>query len=232
VSALNAARLAMPPVDRLISMNALNVILDMAMPEQSSGNVPSGGYALTGLFINFCRLTDKALREYESARRALSEYVSGNGLDPVPYLTAIDHMENCIDAAHRAVLNADALRSLRVGRASLAVTEAQRARLKRVRDAIEHSDDRLLNRSRSALRPAFQQGQPFSLDMDNTRVVIGSHVLTYNQLVSVLTKCYRMIEQIRGAPTALAVGGFYRADEEAAISAYYRDRLRRPITHA
>jgi hypothetical protein len=70
-------------------------------------------WALVGLFMNFSRLTDKALREYDAARAELLIYftpVDGGLLRTTPYLRAIDHMENCVSATNRAVLNARALR--------------------------------------------------------------------------------------------------------------------------
>ena len=68
------------------------------------------------LFINFCRLTDKSLREYDAARAELLNHLSvGHQFLIAPYLRGIDHMENCISAAHRAVVNAKALRARRIG---------------------------------------------------------------------------------------------------------------------
>ena len=61
-----------------------------------------------GLFMNFSRLTDKALREYDAARPSCWTIIPPHDgeLRISPYLRAIDHMENCVGAAARAVLNA------------------------------------------------------------------------------------------------------------------------------
>jgi len=42
---------------------------------------------------------------------------------------------------------------------------------------IEHSDERLLVKSKNPSRPQFQPGQPFSLFVTNTQVAIGPHML-------------------------------------------------------
>jgi hypothetical protein len=112
---LTAKGLTMPSVDHLSNKSSLNVLLDRALSGQLAG-VPRD-MTLIGLFTNFARLTDKALREYDAARAELLLYLEpSEGLRTSPYLRAIDHMENCIGAAHRAVLNATALRENGVGR--------------------------------------------------------------------------------------------------------------------
>jgi hypothetical protein len=85
---------------------------------------------MVGLFTNFSRLTDKALREYDAARVELLLYVSPHDGPRIgPYLRAIDHMENCVSAVHRAVLNARALRDNKIGRAAPQLTPMQEQRL-------------------------------------------------------------------------------------------------------
>ena len=114
---------------------------------------------MVGLFMNFSRLTDKALREYDAARAELLLYVSPHdGLRASPYLRAIDHMENCISATHRAVLNARALQANRIGRAGPPLTQLQERRLAYLRNAVEHSDEKLLGKQKfktSVLRLKF-----------------------------------------------------------------------------
>ena len=134
----------MPPVDHMYNRNSLNANLDRLFG--SNSRVPTDK-TLVGLWMNFVRLTDKALLEYDVARADLLSY-----LDPPkdgtqrlsPYLRAVDRLENCIAATHRAVLNAKALQSRRVGRGGPKLTEAQEQRLRDLRNTIEHSDERLV----------------------------------------------------------------------------------------
>ena len=116
---------------------------------------------MIGLFMNFSRLTDKALREYDAARAELLLYVSPHDgpLRITPYLRAIDHMENCVSAAHRAVLNAQALQENKIGRSAPRLTPRQEDRLAYLRNAIEHSDEKLLGK-KSRQEPAVRQGRP------------------------------------------------------------------------
>jgi hypothetical protein len=188
--------LAMPDLGHLPSSNTVNVILNrtfVGLPPKLRS------YPMTGLFVNFCRLTDKALREYKAARTDLLTYASDNA-SPDYLARAIGYLENCIDATYRAVLNSEALRNSGVGRGAPRLTDNQRKSLKAVRDPIEHSDERLLIKSNWSSRPQFQQGQPFALFVTNTQVVIGIHTLTYRQLSSAIIKCQRTIEKIWGVP--------------------------------
>ncbi len=157
---------------------------------------------MVGLFMNFSRLTDKALREYDAARAELLRFVSlRDGLRTSPYLRAIDHMENCVSATHRAVLNARALQTNKIGRAGPRLTQRQEQRLAHLRNAVEHSDEKLLGKQKFKNSPPFDKVDPYSLRLANTSMVIGKNVLTYKELVSAMTKCHKTIEVIRGVAT-------------------------------
>jgi hypothetical protein len=192
--------LAMPAVDHLSNMGTLNVLLDRTFSGLPSGLPPDR--TMVGLFMNFSRLTDKALREYDAARAEVVLYVSpADELGISPYLRAIDHMENCVSATHRAVLNARALRENKIGRAAPRLTQLQEQRLRYFRNAVEHSDEKLLGKTRIKKSPPFDKMDPYSLRLANTSMVIGKQVLTYKELVSAMTKCHRTIQTVRGVAT-------------------------------
>jgi len=190
----------MPAVDHLSNKGTLNVLLDRTL-----GGLPAGlppDRTMIGLFMNFARLTDKALREYDAARAELLLFVSPHdGLRTSPYLRAIDHMENCVSATHRAVLNARALQTNKIGRAGPRLTQLQEQRLAYLRNAVEHSDEKLLGKQKFKNSPPFDKVEPYSLRLANTSMVIGKNVLTYKELVSAMTKCHKTIEVIRGVAT-------------------------------
>jgi hypothetical protein len=207
---LTAQGLAMPAVDHLSNKGTLNVLLDRTMSGLPAGLPPDR--TMVGLFMNFSRLTDKALREYDAARAELLLYVSPHdGLRTSPYLRAIDHMENCVSATHRAWLNARALRENKIGRAAPRLTLLQEERLAHLRNAIEHSDEKLLGKQKFKSSPPFDKIDPYSLRLANTCMVIGKNVLTYKELVSAMTKCYKTIEVIRRVPTGTPEPGFPNA---------------------
>ena len=238
---LSAEGLDMPAVDHLSNRGALNVLLDRTVAGVSYG-IPSI-HRLIGLFMNFVRLTDKALREYDAARAEVISYIQlTSRLRKGAYLRAIDHMENCVSATHRAALNAKALRTNRIGRSAPRLTELQEERLAHLRNAVEHSDERLLG-PRSKTIPAFHQAEPYSLRLANTSMVIGNHVLTYRQLLTAMTKTHRAVEVIRGVETGTPGPQFPNAklrtqvDPPAATadqwrpSEYLRELSRLVVTH-
>jgi hypothetical protein len=197
---LTVGGLAMPAVDHLSNKGTLNVVLDRTLSGLPAGLPPD--WTMIGLFTNFCRLTDNALREYDAARAELLLFVSPHDGPRIgPYLRAIDHAENCVSAAHRAVLNARALQANKIGRAGPRLTQLQEQRLARVRNAIEHSDEKLLGTRKFKASPPFERIDPYSLRLANTSMVIGKNVLTYKELVSAMAKCHKTIEVIRGVPT-------------------------------
>ncbi len=199
---LDARGLAMPSVDHMSNTGSLNVLLDRSLSGKLTGLPPDR--SLIGLFTNFVRLADKALREYDAARAELTLVVTPSpydGLRTSPYLRAIDHMENCVGAIHRAVLNAQALQANRIGRRGPRLTVLQEQRLRSTRHAIEHSDEKILGVQKYKKSPPFAAGEPFSLRLANTSMVIGSNALTYKDLVSDMNKMYRTIEIIRGVST-------------------------------
>lgn len=195
---LTADGLRMPNVDQLSNKSMLNVVLDRhfaGLPARLSTR------EVVGLFNNLTRLTDKSLREYDAARAELLNHLREGQIMIGPYLRAIDHMENCISAVDRAVLNAQALRERRIGGGAPRLTERQEERLAFFRNAIEHSDERLLGITKSKRIQQFAHLEPFSIRLANTSIVIGSHVLNYRELVAAMAKCHKTIEVIRGVPT-------------------------------
>jgi hypothetical protein len=80
-----------------------------------------------------------------------------------------------------------------------------------LRNAIEHSDEKLLGKQKFKKSPPFDKIDPYSLRLANTSMVIGKDVLTYKELVSAMTKCHRRIEVIRGVPTGVPGPGFPNA---------------------
>jgi len=81
------------------------------------------------------------------------------------------------------------------------LTQLQEQRLSHLRNAIEHSDEKLLGKQKFKSNPPFLKNDPFSLRLSNTSLVIGQNVLSYKDLVTALTKCHRTIEVIRGIAT-------------------------------
>jgi hypothetical protein len=192
------------------------------------------------LFLNLCRLTDKALREYDAARAELPRYGSSDRVDVSAYCRGIDHLENCVSAAHRAVLNTGDLRGQKIGRAAPQLTKRQKDHLKDVRDLIEHSNERIMDNSGSPKRPKFEDIDPVSIRPAATSLVIGAKFLTYRELVAAITKCHRVIEIVLGVSAAepSIPHAVLRTDSPTIVlgpgvrnSEYLKEIMRLRITH-
>jgi hypothetical protein len=78
------------------------------------------------MWINFVRLTDRALHTHEQARRHLNSYRGAAHTGRVgPYFLAIDELEACITATVRAVLNAERIDATGAHRQLLRATPKQ-----------------------------------------------------------------------------------------------------------
>ena len=209
----------MPPLDHLADTASLDVFFERVITGLPAKlrNDPTAG----ALFVNLCRLTDKALRDYETARGLLGEYRKAGGqsiLNPL----VIDHMENCIEATYRAVQNAKRLCANGIRIKSLALTVTQDDDLRLLRNRMIHMDERLKDRR---LRP----GEHFGLMLTEKRVEISERTLTYQQLAFVITKCHKTIEKIRGRATT-AVQAPPPDATPARLSEFFAEALGRAMT--
>jgi hypothetical protein len=111
-----------------------------------------------------------------------------------------------------------------------------------VRNAIEHSDEKLLGKPHGN-SPPFATGEPYSIRLANTSIRIGRWVLTYKELVSSIAKMHRTVEVIRGVSTGTPGPSWPNARLRTEISAvtpsgptwrpseYLRELSRLTITH-
>ena len=118
----------------MFNQGMLNVILD-----RTSGGPPVGvprERPAVGLLNNLVRLTDKVLRNYDTARFELSDYLDGrdgssrqSGVRISPYIRAVDHMENVVSALARGVSSRERLQTLGFGRGTAKMPDALRLEL-------------------------------------------------------------------------------------------------------
>ena len=106
-------------------------------------------------YVHLVRVTDKAIREYNSARDAtLKAAAITFSSDPVPpgelankahyVMLGTDHLETCLDATHRAVEAVALLRTKGIGTSAKIPDPDAVDRLKNIRDAMQHALDRLI----------------------------------------------------------------------------------------
>jgi len=176
----------------LFSASMLSVLMASFFRIGYSGPLTFPGIAL---WRNLVRLTDQGLREYETARRELARWLATDNNTIGPYFLAIDSLEQCIVAAHRAMLMADAIIDGRHGRGARRPPPVWKERVKLMRHAIEHTDDRLTGRR----NPPISAGDAPMLRPLQKHVELGADHLAYRELAGCLRSCYRTIETVRRA---------------------------------
>jgi hypothetical protein len=202
---LTEARL--PSVDHMFNQGMLNVILDRTFGGPPAG-VPRERPGV-GLFNNLVRLTDKALREYDAARFELIDYLRGRddiprqrGVRTSPYIRAVDHMENVISALARGLSSRARLQALGFGRDAPRIPAALQQDVVRLRDMIEHADDRLTKGSTRPSRQPFKDQEPYAVRLENDWAWMGDWKIDYRDLVTLITYLFEFIELLRGVKAA------------------------------
>ena len=180
----------MPSLSHLDSANALNALLNMLL----SGVTPLSP-AAQALVTNLTRLSDKAVTEYENARAALDRY-----LDPDHPLSEMfrtfDHQETCLDAVDRAGRHAEALRRFpgppRITMSQLPTPQA-RKRVRHIRNAIQHAEERVLDGKTGA-----GTGRPAGLIATSRSLVAGQRgiYIRYDWLASWITIYHDLVRDL------------------------------------
>lgn len=143
------------------------------------------------LLTNLVRLVDKAMFEYEQARECLNTYVSRPANESqytLLYFRAVDHLESCVNALHRAVLFAEQLKRdqavPKIEKAEL-LSSAEVAEVNALRDASEHLDEQV---AAGKLDPVMPVPWPDAVEFAGREV-------TYKTLARWLTKLQKLAER-------------------------------------
>jgi hypothetical protein len=152
-------------------------------------------------FLNFIRLVDKTLLEYEPARFDLQNYVNSDNRTSL-FMRCVDHMENCVDSLHRSFLHLDGLRTS-IYRERQRTNEplpdihrdelpksSNRKRIDNIRDAIQHMDDRI-SKGRAGADIA-----PIGLNVKSDSVELDHEEIYYAELALWIQQIYRVAEQL------------------------------------
>jgi len=143
---------------------------------------------------NFIRLVDKALREYHEARETILaeiaetkrplEEMSRDGRN-IYILTFADHIENCINAVQRLYKLLERIKAEKqspgLPRELRRQVETRGETIVRIRGAIEHMDERILEGEAGVGKPIMAAG---SENWD--AVVVSNYELKFEELAMVL----------------------------------------------
>jgi hypothetical protein len=125
-------------------------------------------WQLFGLVMNFIRLVDVAIGEYESGRRKAEEWWTNTETEGSAYLATSGYFETCLTSMHRAICHLHALKMHRstpphfapaLPLTSSVLTKAGDREIELMRHAIQHLEARILGTG----QPPIQEGEPFAL---------------------------------------------------------------------
>ena len=155
-----------------------NLTLALVINTIFRGRVPGDRRSET-LMVGFVRIVDKAVREYEACRTALHASRAGGRRSFGKLLEAVASMESCVNALARAHLYVGALRSYRRGprisRHTAALSTGARNRIRNLRDAIEHMDERIL-------AGKLAEEEPVALLLDGGCVALGTTRVSFGEM--------------------------------------------------
>lgn len=183
-------RFEMPDLSNLSARNILNLALDRILGNDLASRVE---HPVGGMWTNLVRLTDKSIREYERARVSLQEWLEQRHQGHFsPYFFGIDHLENSINATHRAILIGKRLHAMGHGQdAELPETRILN-RLEKFRNFIEHTEEKLYQKK------AIPDRTPYILVPLEEGIRFGTADLFYEELANSIRSAYDLVEAIRG----------------------------------
>jgi hypothetical protein len=184
-----------PDLSHLLSRST-----SFAMQRFFTSGGPQGREAYA-LVMNFVRLVDLAVSEYESGRLAILQFANSNGdFRLSSAIRSSAHFEVSIDALKRAINHLKAIRG------NATVSQALKDFLPRgirlisgevegkvtdIRDAIQHLEERIQ-------KGEIIEGQSFALQPTCDDLQLGSRNLRYIELAEWLTEAHTLSSTLRG----------------------------------
>lgn len=177
----------LPDLSSLDHKNALAIMLNAVIGRQGITAHPGRPF-----LVSLTRLTDKSILAYQRAAAALEEWNSTPLNHLSPFVHATDHMEDLVVSLHRAFLFAERLRRDRmvppIDKSRLP-TAVHRERLRKLRDAITHTDKLLA-------KGEISSDEPFMLMVLNDGLTLGGVKVTYEELAGWLRALHDLVKEL------------------------------------
>ena len=178
----------MPDLSSLNSKTSLTLLLNRVFA--GGGPKDPKSYALV---MNFIRVVDVLVTEYESARESLAKFVNTPNDVISPLLVVTGSFELCITTMVRAINLGRRIRRDRRGptisRKMSALSDAVWERVNGMRNAIEHIDSELANGS-------WVPGEPVCLLLKNNRLELAGREILYSELAGWITQLQQLSEEL------------------------------------
>lgn len=178
----------MPDLSGLNSKASLTLILNRMFA--GGGPKDAKSYALV---MNFVRVVDKLVVEYEGARTSLINFVNTPNNVVSPLLVATGECESCISTMIRAVNLGRRIRrdpyGPQLARQIPVLANGIWSRVNDMRNAIEHIDSQIAN-------SIWVPGEPVCLFLKNDRLKLIGEEIQYSELADWITQLHQLAEQL------------------------------------
>lgn len=174
-------------------------LLEYAVKTAVAGGAPADPVARR-LCMNFIRLTDLTIHEYESARTNLSKVVESEGVAEQYdrlywYFRLCDHLELCVISLKRAINAMCRVSACKeapdIDRTSRRFLDAHESNIRNIRDTVTHIEEdiatgKITTGHSHALRAA----------QDGDRARIGEYEIKFSDLSSVIRKLHAIASTV------------------------------------
>lgn len=167
------------------------------------------------LTANLSRLVDKSIREYRAASECLDAFVADRATPRPEFLgpaetvsvaaqreimRAVDHLENCIDAARRALrfVHTNAFRAATKSAVPELITELNRP-IRGIRDAIQHAE-------RDLDKGKVEPGDPVFVAVTSDAAYLGGEVVLFGELGALISVLWLFVSEVIGSPPSELTG--------------------------
>jgi len=145
------------------------------------------------LVMNFVRIVDKLVADYERTRANLTEFVNTPNNVMAPLIYATNNCESCITTIIRAIKLGRRIRrdqnGPQIAKKLFVLSDSVSIKLNGIRNAIEHIDDHIAS-------DTWTPDEPICLIIKNDRLEVVSEEITYAELADWVRQLNELAEKL------------------------------------
>jgi hypothetical protein len=184
-------------------------IIERATVRSLLGIFGPAGSRARNTILSFLRLVDKCAHEYRAGSERLVEFHLSASPPLITYFRVQGHFENCLHSLHRSLLFVRALKRLGIRgpngeqilpefRSLSVMSRDSIARVKDMRDAMEHMDERVW-------KEAFPLGRHLGLHVSVEGLQLEGGYISYVEIHSWIKQLQSIAQSLLSGPDLMAI---------------------------